>query len=76
MASLSRYGRKMARLYSVTAVRPSHGSVNCGKCGRMVPAIDANGSYLCTCGNGEFVDAPPELGEIAEPGSPPTSAKR
>lgn len=33
---------------------PSYGSVSCGACGRMVPAINADGAYTCTCGNGDY----------------------
>lgn len=57
MSGRSRYSRRMAhKLALPPRPPPNYGSVNCGACGRMVPAIDARGSYLCTCGKGHYAD--------------------
>jgi hypothetical protein len=49
----------LATLLPLHPDRGDFGSVTCSKCSRMMPAIDARGSYHCSCGHACYVEPGP-----------------
>ena len=46
-------------LLAVIGHQPNHGSVQCESCRRWTPAISAEGSYYCACGDALYVEPAP-----------------
>lgn len=54
--SATRPRAAVAALLAVAGHQPNHGSVQCERCRRWTPALSAEGSYHCACGDACYVE--------------------